>query len=1758
MIDSSELENLDVSYIYVSGSISCIQNQESNKKINFNFHNYQPNGSPQAFFALDKTGSITIKGKEKDSYQELGKSIKINDTQLVLQSSPKNWQKGDQLLITGRNKKSNRKLNTSTSDELIQLKSSNPDNSYQFINISKKERLNYFRKRHKNPKRSKFKIPVLNLSRSINFNSINSGNSSNAIFSAFGGSLNLEHITFHNWGSKNFAAINLLNKNGELEYSSIKSCVINNSLSKGIVNNSYNINFSNNIINSVNNTGYEDFSELNHSQINNNIVINSKQDGYKFHSPQAFQNFRNNYALNIAGSGLNIDIEENSNLVSFEKSNLAFQDEILSLQNSKLQSSNFRIAKLPVSPIHNFNVFNANKGISIRSLIKDNNGFDQGLSAHNLESKFNKINLVNIFDTAIDVQESSRLDFENLEIIGSAKRKSNIAFKQDQNARFISIRNSKIQGFKTAVILGQTASSKLDDEVDFGGTDIDNLELAFNSKNFEAVTGSDLDNLSLLSFSQRSSLKAPLSPYNKIKKVKNRKSNKRKNNTRVDFEASPIGGLSYLFNAENSVDKSYQINWKNLRNSIFSSGNNSIASYAWDTDDDGVDDSWGRYINKHFEEEGIHRIRLTVTDSGGKEKSLSKEINIKFNEYNNVIKDSTFNELNLTSKEFIDWSDYQFNWILLGNGLSSVSENNNFNFAGKGKSTLAQVIYDKSRTEGIQNLNFNYSAKEDIDFKLKVYGINGKFRYYQNSENLIQMNISEDFRYDILYESENILDELGTDIEKNIEIDFQGGYDNILLIIDLEDISSENESLSTQLLSKSLNLNQNFLVNFDNFNLSSSRTISSNDYLIREEASTEAKTDILEIITNTNPNRGNSSEESEGNTADGELKANQDLYYLTRNSFKIFNPLLNDIYSNDDDNISIIFTETDKGIVIQNGQNKNIFKFTPSQNFTGTIEVPYIINNGFSSSESKIIFIVQNPAPPPVFNPAPPPSPPSGVSEVDLVLSGLFKDPGFQNELGNDFNFSNTEVFDSTTQFNQSWQVPSASSNWQKDEVNEYAFANNTGETSLIQAVLDNNTHTGSLDLSFDVRNQGLDNVLRVQVYGINGHFKLSHTLVNQDPLAADVSNPITFNKLIDTGNVIDSDFDWTHFTFKDISLATGYQFLVIRIITDHVDIGAGDFLNIDTVFLRSAHSVSSSYPERLFRRPSLGNDSIAVIENGSITFNVFDNDSDPDGDTMTIAANTIPSNGVLIPRGSGEFEYLPNANYTGADSFTYTVNDGIFINSATVNINVTNDPNQVPPAPPPPPPVNIVIDPEFSAAFSAQFNINSGETVSNNADTGWWRPGGNEWNKDSVNEIAWVNAPNNEALTQIVDDNFTTAGMQDFAVDVRANGTTHFSIEVWGMTGNNFILHNNLMHVIPYDPNGDPATVKLLAKSSDLTSDGIMPWTRFEFKNIDFGTGYKFIGIRLVTEYVDYGSGEYLEIDNVFLGSNPPNSALPLIREISPNAVDDLVDVTKNSLRTFSVLTNDTDPENDALSVESITNPSHGSIINNGNGIYDYVPDTDYIGSDSMTYVVTDGILVNEATVTFNIIDGPSGDNGSSFPINLIQNSDFINAPSANGPIHNSTNSSIDTWLRPNSSTFNHDAVNNWLYLDNIGAGKLTYQINDNNVSKNTVTFSYDYKVTNNGHLAFKVIGSDLDFQQVRWFTYDEPLNAPGTATPVAHTEVLNTGNIITGTVGWTHGEHSIDLGASGYKYIYIYLYGSANNGRGEEVLIDNVELIR
>lgn len=85
---------------------------------------------------------------------------------------------------------------------------------------------------------------------------------------------------------------------------------------------------------------------------------------------------------------------------------------------------------------------------------------------------------------------------------------------------------------------------------------------------------------------------------------------------------------------------------------------------------------------------------------------------------------------------------------------------------------------------------------------------------------------------------------------------------------------------------------------------------------------------------------------------------------------------------------------------------------------------------------------------------------------------------------------------------------------------------------------------------------------------------------------------------------------------------------------------------------------------------PTAVADAATTSEDASVLIDVRANDSDLDGDALTLTAVTQPANGTAAIE-SGSVRYTPSANWYGTDAFDYTVSDGRG-GSATAAVTVT------------------------------------------------------------------------------------------------------------------------------------------------------------------------------------------------------------------------------------------------------------------------------------------------------------------------------------------------------------------------------------------------------------------------------------------------------------------------------------------------------
>ncbi len=149
-----------------------------------------------------------------------------------------------------------------------------------------------------------------------------------------------------------------------------------------------------------------------------------------------------------------------------------------------------------------------------------------------------------------------------------------------------------------------------------------------------------------------------------------------------------------------------------------------------------------------------------------------------------------------------------------------------------------------------------------------------------------------------------------------------------------------------------------------------------------------------------------------------------------------------------------------------------------------------------------------------------------------------------------------------------------------------------------------------------------------------------------------------------------------------DIVAEGGYRHAVTR--TFVVSLSDGE-LNIDvftsagseTGAILNCFEVIPSGAPPANNPPVAVADSLDVDEDATGSCNVLANDSDPDGDLLTVVSWTAPAWGGVAYAGGGVFSYTPFAGFNGVDSFSYVVEDGrggSATGTVSVSVSAAND----------------------------------------------------------------------------------------------------------------------------------------------------------------------------------------------------------------------------------------------------------------------------------------------------------------------------------------------------------------------------------------------------------------------------------------------------------------------------------------------------
>jgi len=474
---------------------------------------------------------------------------------------------------------------------------------------------------------------------------------------------------------------------------------------------------------------------------------------------------------------------------------------------------------------------------------------------------------------------------------------------------------------------------------------------------------------------------------------------------------------------------------------------------------------------------------------------------------------------------------------------------------------------------------------------------------------------------------------------------------------------------------------------------------------------------------------------------------------------------------------------------------------------------------------------------------------------------------------------------------------------------------------------------------------------------------------------------------------------------------------------------------------------------------PVAVNDSFVATEDTLLNVSVggvLANDTDADGNLLTAVLVTPPAHGTLVLLPTGMFNYTPDPNYSGPDSFTYQASDVLSLsNVATVFITVAAT-NDAPTANndsyatlldtaltvPATGVLSNDTDPEndpLTASIVA--NATNGNVVLNADGSFTYTPNGGFTGTDTFTYLANDGTLNSNIATVTITVGGGGGGNgAPTALDDTYNVTEDVALTRSSAEG---VLFNDT------DPENDTLTATLITPPShgtvSLNPNGAFIYT----PNLNYNGPDSF------TYQVSDGTSTS-NVATVTLNIAAVNDA--------PIGGADVYNVDEGDTLTVAapgVLSNDTDVEGTALTASVVSNVSNGTLMLNPNGSFTYTPTPGFNGTDSFTYQASDGSLNSgPITVTLNV----NSINSAPVAVNnsyTVNEDTTLTVPELGGLLTNDTDEDGDTLTAgivtlPQHGTLTLNSDGSFTYTPNAnfnGSDSFEYRATDGTANSNTAT---------------------------------------------------------------------------------------------------------
>ncbi|EHR4995694.1 tandem-95 repeat protein [Vibrio parahaemolyticus] len=433
-------------------------------------------------------------------------------------------------------------------------------------------------------------------------------------------------------------------------------------------------------------------------------------------------------------------------------------------------------------------------------------------------------------------------------------------------------------------------------------------------------------------------------------------------------------------------------------------------------------------------------------------------------------------------------------------------------------------------------------------------------------------------------------------------------------------------------------------------------------------------------------------------------------------------------------------------------------------------------------------------------------------------------------------------------------------------------------------------------------------------------------------------------NLIIDKGNgtlVDNGDGTWTFTPQIDDDTEVSFTFDII----DDEDLVVSGSANLDILPINDV--------------PNAENDVITTEEDTAVTIDVLVNDSDVEGDALSIQSASVPSEQGSVDIVDGKLVFTPAENFNGEATITYIVTDGDLTDEAKVSVTVT--------------PVNdspVAVDDTTSIQEDTAVTI---DVLTNDTDV--------DGDKLSIESAS---VPKEQGTVEVVDGKLVFTPAENF------NGDAEITYTVTDGE-----LSDEAKVTVTVNPVNDAPTIKVEAVES-ITEDAVStdtvvatltvrdtdtPEDQLTVSLENNSNGYfVLVGneVKLTQAGVDAVNNDELNLKDLTISASVSDGVNPTANDSdslivnrvndAPVAKYDIATTQEDTAVTIDVLPNDSDVDGDKLSIQSASVPEAQGKVEIVDGKLVFTPAENFHGDAEITYTLTDGALTDQATVNVTV----------------------------------------------------------------------------------------------------------------------------------------------------------------------------------------------